>query len=185
MNLNYYYFEKNNNYSIKVNFIKKNETTYNFEKMFIEDYSSDNIQNFSLGNKSYNDTNDIFLIINWEEYDDDILIKINNNNTQFYISEITKNQSENLIEEFQNIELQKLENLTILKPENCSYEVLMIEINENEVEIEFEVKPPKKDPQDNQDNNNNNSDETLKIIIICSICIFGFINYNFFSYKTY
>ena len=141
LNFNYFNFETNSKYNIIINLNKKDEYEYTLEKFIIKEFSLDNIQDFSLGKKTYNNKEDKFLIINWENYDNiKINIVINNNNTEFYMAKINNNQTKDLYKEFQNMNFEKLENLNIEKPNDSKYEVLMIELKEKDTEIIFEKK---------------------------------------------
>ena len=160
LNFSYFTFETNSKYNIIINFNKKDDYEYTLEKFNIKEFSLDNIQNFSQGNKKYNNTEDKFLIINWENYDNIKINILNNNNTVFYIAKINENQSKDLYKEFQNMNFEKLENLNIEKPNDSKYGVLMIELKENETEIFFETKSSGK-----------KSDDELPIPLVYIICI--------------
>ena len=165
LSFNYYLFENNSYYNINVNFNDKEENKYILKKFSIKDFETKNIQNFSLGNITYNDSNDKFLIINWNNYYRNIIINNKDNNeVKFYISMLNESQINDLVKEFQNIQLKEVKNNIIEKPENYKYEVLFIEINENEVQLNFEEEKEKKD-------NNKNK---ISIYVILAI-IFGII----------
>lgn len=138
LNFNYFEFEKNSNYSIIINFNKVGENKYTLEKFNIEEFSLDNIQNFKLGSIKFNDRNDKFLIINWTNYDNNIIINIKNNNPKFYISKI--NETKKLEEQFQDLFFEKLNDLTINRQNSSLFEVLMVELDNKETEIIFEKK---------------------------------------------
>ena len=138
LNFNYFEFEKNSNYSIIINFNKVGENKYTLEKFNIEEFSLDNIQNFKLGSIKFNDRNDKFLIINWTNYDNNIIINIKNNNPKFYISKI--NETKKLEEQFQDLFFEKLNDLTINRKNSSLFEVLMVELDNKETEIIFEKK---------------------------------------------
>ena len=161
LNFPYYTFEKGLNYTIIINFNKKEENKFTLEKMKIDDFSLDNIQELKKGNIKYNDTIDKFLIVNWTTYEN-ISIITKKNGTRFFISELTEKQSQNLVKEFQNLNFTLLTNLNIRKPINTNFSVLMIILNEKGTEINFEVN------ESHQDNNKNdpNSKGTTKILII-------------------
>ena len=166
LNFHYFTFEKNINYSVIINFNQKDINKFTFERVNIKEFSSDNIQDFSFGNKKYNDVNDKFLLINWENYDS-ITINIKEKNPKFLISELTENQKNNFIKEFQNLNFSRVENLNIIKPTNNKYSVLMIELNQEGTEINFEEK--------NNNNNNDNGNENSPVLLIVLISVFGFI----------
>ena len=156
LNFPYYTFEKGINYNIIINFNKREENIYTFEKINIKDFSPDNIQAFSPGNITYNDTNDKFIIFNWTNYSNyaSIIITIRNNDADFSESVM---QSEHLTREFQNLNFIKLNytnNLTIIKPYNHNFSVLLIELYENGTEIEFEI------IENNNDNEEENEEES-------------------------
>ena len=136
LNFSYYLFEKNVSYLLKIKFNKNNENNYILDKFNIKDYSLDNIKNFSFGKYSYKDTNDKFLIINWTNYNN-IKINIENNKTKFFKGKLKEKQIKNLVNEFQNIKFEKLEDLFISKQVEITYEVLMIELKENNTLIKF------------------------------------------------
>ena len=107
MSFNYYLFENNSYYNINVNFNDKEENKYILKKFSIKDFETENIQNFSLGNITYNDSNDKFLIINWKNYYRNIIINNKDNNeVKFYISMLNESQINDLVKEFQNIQLK-------------------------------------------------------------------------------
>ena len=160
LNFNYYTFEKNAKYTVKINFNKKKEKEYTLEKVKIIDFSPNNIQPIAQGNIIYND--DKFLIINWKNL---YKIEISNNNTvKLFISELTESQSNNLVREFQNIKFIILNNTTIEKSSNSEYSVLFLEVTEPGAELYIKyIERPKKI------NNKNN------ILTIVLISIGGFI----------
>ena len=137
LKFNYYTFEKNSKYNAIINFNQRGLNIFTLEKINIQSYSLENIQDISLGNKKYNDIEDKFLIINWNYYYN-ITIKAKSNNPNFLIANITEMQSKNLNKEFQNIQFSSLkDSLNIKKPENYDYSVILIQLNENETEISF------------------------------------------------
>jgi len=160
LNFNYFTFEANSKYNIIINFNKKDEYDYILEKFNIKEFSLDNIQDFSLGKKTYNNIEDKFLLINWENYDNIKINMVNNNNAVFYISKINENQAKDLYKEFQNMNFEKLENLNIEKPNDSKYGVLMIELKEKDTEIFFDSKSAEK-----------KSDSQLPIPLVYIICI--------------
>ena len=121
---------------MKIKFNKNIENKYILGKFNIKDYSLDNIKDFSLGKYLYKDSNDKFLIINWTNYNN-IQINTENNNTKFFKSKLKEEQIKNLVNEFQNIKFEKLEDLFISKQVEVAYEVLMIELKENNTLIKF------------------------------------------------
>ena len=158
LNFTYFTFKRNTNYQLKINFNKKDDNHYVFEQFYLKDYSLNNIKNLTLGECTFNDNNDKFLIINWENYDN-IIINVTKNNAKFFLSEININQIENFIYEFQNFDFKELEKLNMEKRKNILYEVLMIELNENDTQIIFEEK--KKDKKD----------KTLTLVLIIGIIV--------------
>ena len=161
LNFPYYTFEKGLNYTIIINFNKKEENKFTLEKMKIDDFSLYNIQELKKGNIKYNDTIDKFLIVNWATYEN-ISIITKKNGTRFFISELNEKQTKNLVKEFQNLNFTLLTNLNIRKPINTNFSVLMIILNEKGTEINFEVY------ESHQDNKKNDPDSkgTPKILII-------------------
>ena len=139
LNNGYYLFEKNVNYKLKIKFNKKDENNFIFEKFNIYDYSLDNIKNLSLGDSSYSDTDDIFIIIDWAKFKN-IEIKVKKNKAKFFKSKINGNQIDNLVKEFKNIKFEELKKLSISKPSKIAYEVLMIELKDNNTLISFKEK---------------------------------------------
>ena len=120
-----------------------------------------NIQEFSLGNKTYNDINDKFLIINWKNYDFNIIINTTSN-ANFYIGKINESDINTIAKEFQNINFTEIDNLIIEKSNDSIYEILFIEINEEEVELSFEQEKK----EDQKEENKKDSKIPLYIIII-------------------
>ena len=176
LNFTYYTFEKNSNYSIKVNFNKKDENLYVFEKLNIKDYSLDNIKKFVNGNIKYIDTNDKFITINWTRYEN-ISIIVKKNNPKFYVTEVNEYQFKNLVKEFQNIKFEELENLTMTKRENISYEVLMIQLEQNETEIFFEsnANPDISPEEDDGDKEEKPGESGLSLVFIIAIAVSSFL----------
>jgi hypothetical protein len=172
LNSSYYLFDKNVNYQLKIKFNKKNENSFIFEKFNIKDYSLDNIGNLSLGDYLYNDTNDKFLIINLTDYKN-IKINVTNKNTKFFKSKINENQIKDLVKEFQNIKFEKLENLLISKPSKIIYEVLMIELKENNTLISFIGKENNEEEKDGgkESGNKNNKGKAYIYVIVATISI--------------
>ena len=182
LNFSYYVFEKNTYYQLKIKFNRKDENSYTLEKLNIKDYSLDNIENLSLKEFKYNDINDKFLIINWTNFKD-IEINITNNDIKFYKSKINENQIDDIVKAFQNMKFEKLESFLIKKPSNISYEVLMIELKENNSLISFIEKENEEDKDKDKDNDNdndndkdnnnnkNNKGNTMIYIIVFSIAI--------------
>ena len=162
LNFTYFTFKRNTNYQLKINFNKKDDNHYVFEQFYLKDYSLNNIKNFTLGECIFNDINDKFLIINWKNYDN-IIINVTKNNAKFFLSKININQIENFIYEFQNFDFKELEKLNMEKRKNILYEVLMIELNENDTQIIFEEK--KKDKKD----------KTLTLVLIIGIIVLSLI----------
>ena len=158
INFNYYTFESNTNYELQVKFNKEYNNHYKLESFNIQDFDLNIIQNLTLGKQIYKDLNDIFLIINWTNLNN-IEIEVKNKNPKFYIAEINKIQPENIAKEFNNIKFEKLENLIILKPENITSQVLMIEFDANETQIDF---------KENKDDQNDEGFFNLKNILIIS-----------------
>jgi hypothetical protein len=138
LNFAYFTFEKDNNYSVIINFNKKGENKFTFEKTNIKSFSSDNIKDFALGSIMYDNEDDKFLIIDWEKYKKNIKITTEGNNVKFLVSNLNEDQKNNLIKEFQNLKFSRLENLNIIRPENTKYSVLLIELNQKETKIKFE-----------------------------------------------
>ena len=149
-NFSYITFEKNANYQLYINSHKKDYNLYIFEQFNITDFSLDNIMDFSLGEYKFNDIDDKFLIINWTNYEDNIEINVTKNTPKFFLSEINIEQINNFIYEFQNYKFKELEELNLAKKENIPYEILMIELNENNTQINF-VEKEKKDKHDKKD----------------------------------
>ena len=149
LNFPYYTFEKNTDYNVIINFNQKDFNKFTLEAMTFKDFSLDNIQDFSYGEKTYNDIYDKFLIIDWSNYTT-INIKDKSEKAKFYISVIEQNQINKLVYEFQNLNFTRIENTKIVKPNNNQYSVLMIELYEKTTII-FEEK--------NGDNNNQKDDK--------------------------
>ena len=164
LNFSYYLFEKNVNYQLKIKFNKNNVNNYIFEKFNIKDYSLNNIQDFSVGEHLYNDNEDKFLIINWTNYKN-IEIIVKNDNNKFFKSKINENQIKNLVKELQNIKFEKLENLLISRPSDITYEILMIELKENNTLIRFLGKDGK------ESGNKNNKGNVFIYIIVASVTL--------------
>ena len=138
LNFNYFAFENNSNYTVDIKFIKKEGYYSTLEKINIKDFSTEYIQKISEGNKTYNEVNDRFLIINWTNYKN-IEINTKKNNPRFILSDLTEDQSKNLEKELQNINFIKLDdlNLNLTKPNNTNYSVLIVELFEPNTEISF------------------------------------------------
>ena len=147
LNFQYYTFEKGSNYVININFQKKEGDKYTLEKFNILDFSYDNIQNVVSGNKTFDDIDDKFLIINWKNLNS-IIISIIKKDPEFLISELTESQSKKLEKNFQNIHFDILTNLTINKPEKNKFSVLMVKLTEIGTEINFEFVKEKDDDDD-------------------------------------
>ena len=175
LNFFYYTFEKGINYNIIINFNKKGENIFRLEKINIIDFSPDNIQHFSKGFIKYNDTNDRFIILNWTNYDN-ILITIINNEAKLLKSEITEEQTNNLVKEFQELNFTRLnysKTYNIGKPFEFNYSVILIELYQKGTEIKFEII----ENNNKEDNKDDNKDENkgLSIIYIFLISIFSLI----------
>ena len=152
---------------------------YVFEKLNIVDYSLDNIKKFINGNIKYIDTNDKFITINWTRYEN-ISITVKKNNPKFYVTEVNEYQFKNLVKEFQNIKFEELENLNMTKRENISYEVLMIQLEQNETEIFFESNAnpdigPEEDDDDKEEKPGESGGISLPLIFIVAISVFSFL----------
>ena len=167
LNFNYYEFEKNYNYTIRINFNKLGENIYTLEKFNIKEFSLDNILNFELGSIKFNDIDDKFLIINWTNYTNNIIIKIKNNSAKFYISKINENQTKNLEKQFQDLNFEDLKDI-IIKKNDTEFEVLMIELKDKDTEILFEQ-------EEINDDNNDKEDDAFSVIYIIFIAIGGII----------
>ena len=160
LNFNYYTFEKKSDYTVTVKFNKKYDNKYTLEKFSILDFSSNNIEQITSGNKKLD--NDKFLIINWSNIKSIGISKINKE-AEFLMSNITKSQSKNLVKEFQNIKFNKLTDLNITKPEKVDYSVLMIEISELGTEINIDID---KKGADNDDDDDDGGLSSTYIILI-------------------
>ena len=168
LNFPYYTFEKGINYTIIINFNKKEENKFTLEKMKIYEFSLDNIQELKKGKIKYNDTFDKFLIVNWTTFEN-ISIITKNSDTRFLISELTEKQSQNLAKEFQNLNFTLLTNLNIRKSINTNFSVLMIILNEKGTEINFEVNEINPDNKKNELDNKSNKGISKILIIILPI----------------
>ena len=162
LNFAYFTFEKNKNYNVMINFNQKGDNQFTFEKVNIKDFSSNNIKDISSGNIIYDDKDDKFLIIDWGKYEN---IKINSeeNNVKFLLSDLTESQKNNLVKEFQNLNFKRLEDLNINKPKDAKFSVLMIELNQKDTKINFEIINAKEE--------NNGGIPLFIIILIVVICV--------------
>ena len=163
LNFTYYTFEKSINYSVIINFNKKDENNYTLEKFNITEFSSENIDNISFSEtKEFSDANDKFLIIEWNNYTN-ISITVLKNNPKILISELLEDQVNNLVKELKNLKFRNLENLKISKPKDSNYSLLMIESNETGTKLNFEF-IIEKNKEDNDNDNN-----SIILIIVFSI----------------
>ena len=141
LNFSYYKFEKNITYNIIINFNKKRENLYTLEKININDFSSDNIQEFSKGSITYHNKDDKFIIFNWKKYEN-IYITSTNKDVKFGLSNLDESQYKSIDTVFPALNftrLNYLNNAYIKKPSTFKYSVLFIELYEKETEIEFEI----------------------------------------------
>ena len=139
LNFSYYTFEKYSKYEITIKFHKKDTDNYILEKFNILDYSNMNIEDIFSNTKKYNDINDKFYIINWKKIET-VAITIKNKNPVFLLAHISESQSTNLLKNIQNYQFDEIDNLTISKPEEYYYSILMIELSEYNTEVNIELK---------------------------------------------
>ena len=183
LNFPYYTFEKGLNYTIFIKFNKKEQNRFTLENIEINDYSIDNIRELKKGKIKYNDSIDRFLIVNWTTYEN-IVITTENNKTKFLISELTEEQTRNLVKEFQNLNFIFLSDLNISKPINSNFSVLMIVLYENGVEINIEATDNHHDSDNNEpDNKSDKGNSKLLIIVLPIVGILLIIALVFFIFK--
>ena len=170
LNFPYYTFEKGATYNLIINFNKKQANEYTLEKTNIIGFSSNNLDEFSKGNITYNDIDDKFIIINWSNITN-ILITIKKNKAKMYLSKLSESEAQSKkINLFQNLQFTNLDNLNISKPLDSNYSLLYIELYEKETEIEFDANYNKKDEK--KDKKDNDGISTLTIVLIS---VFGFL----------
>ena len=125
LNFNYFTFEKNSIYNITIKFIKKNDN-YILEKVNLLEFSADEIEKIKLGKNTYENIEDKLLIINWEN--DKLVIKKERNEALFFLSDLTDNQVNNIIKESQNLQFNKLKDLSIKKTSKINYSLLLVKL---------------------------------------------------------
>jgi len=173
LNFTYYTFEKNSNYNVTIKFRSKGGNSYTLEKVNILDYPSIEYKSLEPGNFIYDDINDKFYFIDWKNIDK-IIITINSQNPKLLLSEksnIANNRSENLLKEFKNLKFIKINNLTLTKPENSDYSILMIE-PEIGTKLNVEFIKKKDDKKDEDDDDDDDNDVVIILVIVFSCVAF-------------
>ena len=169
INSNYYTFERNNIYSIQLNFQKIDETYLLNGFQFIY-FSEANIEYLSESKvKTYNEIDiDKFILFNFNSFSKLKAIK-KKGAPIFNKAIINENQYNIFPRELQNIKFEKLDNnnIEIEKQNDVNYGVLMINLNEKVTEIEFKL--------ENDDANNGTNKLSTFAIVMISISYFIFI----------
>ena len=170
LNFTYYTFEKNSNYNVTIKFSSKGLGSYTLENVNILDYSSMDIKNIEEKKISFNDANDKFFIVNWEDIEK-VLIKNTKNNPRLLITDITKSHPKEIVKEFKNLKFKELNDIIITKPEKSSYSLLMIE-GKTGTELEIEL-------EEDDDGGNNVLIILLSVfgVIVLAIAVFFIIRY--------
>ena len=170
LNFTYYTFEKNSNYNVTIKFSSKGLGSYTLENVNILDYSSMDIKNIEEKKISFNDANDKFFIVNWEDIEK-VLIKNKKNNPRLLITDITKSHPKEIVKEFKNLKFKELNDIIITKPEKSSYSLLMIE-GKTGTELEIEL-------EEDDDGGNNVLIILLSVfgVIVLAIAVFFIIRY--------
>lgn len=91
-------------------------------------------------------------------------------------TEITKDQSENLIKEFNNLKFRELKDLTLTKPEKSNYSVLMIGPEEGtQINLKVDNIAKNIDDGDGDDDDGISAGVVIIIVIVLNIVIIGLI----------
>ena len=165
---NYYTFDKNNKYSIQLNFQKIDEN-YLLYKVKLIEFSENNIELLNESNtRIYNETDiDKFILFNFSNFSK---IKVSQKKGLSIFNKAIINETQYKIFplEIQNIEFEKLENnnIEIEKANNSDYGVLMISLKEKSTEIEFIFENDK----ENNKNKKKNKLSTFEIVMITLSC---------------
>ena len=175
LNFTYYTFENNSNYHVTIKFKSKEENSYTLGKVNILDYPSIEYKQIVSGTFMYNDNNDRFFIIDWTNVEKVTIEKIKYEPILLH-TEITKDQSENLIKELNNLKFGELKDLTLTKPEKSNYSVLMIGPEEGtQINLKVDNIAKNIDDGDGDDDDGISAGVVIIIVIVLNIVIIGLI----------
>ena len=180
---NYYYFEKNNNYTIQVKFIKVG-SKYLLNPFKLIEFPQDNIERIDDSkNVVYNKSDiDKFILLDFGQFSI-INIAILNRLSKINIANISFNQYQIFPKDLQDISFEKIDKdeIEIKKANNDSYIALLIDLKENPAYFDLKFENSKNSDhkdEDTDENTDKNTEQnrsrglsTLSIVLISVSCV--------------
>ena len=180
---NYYYFEKNNNYTIQVKFIKVG-SKYLLNPFKLIEFPQDNIERINDSkNVVYNKSDiDKFILLDFGQFSI-INIAILNRLSKINIANISFNQYQIFPKDIQDISFEKIDKdeIEIKKANNDSYIALLIDLKENPAYFDLKFENSKNSDhkdEDTDENTDKNTEQnrsrglsTLSIVLISVSCV--------------
>ena len=189
LSLNLYGFHGRKKYKIKIDYINYNNLNWNYimEQFIMENFTEYNFEDFEFGLKKFNYTQNItFIKVDFRISPKiEVIIKKNNPNIKIAYYNDEEVDMIKILNDFIFYDLKNNLQDNCILDYSFNKSILMIELNQGETEIDFEIYKNKSKNKDdfNNDTGNKNNNTSLILAIVIPITIVASLIILFIFYK--